>query len=74
MFSVTPANINKTIIVIIRAIRVIAEFDVGILVLDVGIFDVNLFTNLCFSFGSPKAAFPTTLDLYSSIILILFLF
>jgi len=35
MFRVTPARISKTIIVIIRAIRVIAELEVGNLMFDV---------------------------------------
>ena len=57
--------------VITNATNVIAVFEVGNWRLDVGIFDVNLFTNLCF-FGSSGTPTPTTLGLCLSNVIILF--
>ena len=66
MFNVTLARINNTIIVIIKAIRVMAE-------LDVETFDVKLFVYFCFD-GSSRTPPPTTFNLNFSNVLMLFLF
>ena len=63
MFNVTPARINSTIIVIIKAIKVIAKLEVRNLMFDVGMFDVILFKYSCPSFGSSGTPTPTV-ELY----------
>ena len=59
--------------VITNATNVIAVFEVGNWRLDVGMFDVNLFTNLCFSFGSSGTPTPTMFGLCFSNVIILWL-
>ena len=60
--------------VITNATNVIAVFEVGNWRLDVGMFDVNLFTNLCFSFGSSGTPTPTMSDSNFSNVFRLYLF